>query len=374
MTQTLIVTGNAAPDVSLIAAAVALHHAELGRRTLLISLSPASALATWLGAAPGHKPTPITPHLDVLSVDASVDLVGLWENLRKQISGPPARINGDELPLLPGSDMFFALLQLREFAPKYARVILDTRSHEGLIRALSLPDSLRWAVRQMIGLDRGPGRNPASVAAALLPTSLLPNDIMRSIQDVRVEAEQVRTLLVGTQTSACYVLHPEDASLADARLAIPALQLFGLQVASLAVGPLIPAFEDARLRALADRQTALVAEAAQLWPTRMLVRFEPAYTAGRAALQSLAQQIAAVDGSHVVPTPTIEQPPRDGGLAIELPGLPKGALKLTISGDELIVRIGSYMRHILLPEGLRGVGAVRATREGDRLMVRRRTN
>jgi arsenite/tail-anchored protein-transporting ATPase len=58
-------------------------------------------------------------------------------------------------------------------------------------------------------------------------------------------------------------------------------------------------------------------------------------------------------------------------IAIELPGLPKNALQLTLSGDELIVRIGAYRRHILLPEGLRG-GAIKATREGEYLIVRKR--
>ena len=43
----------------------------------------------------------------------------------------------------------------------------------------------------------------------------------------------------------------------------------------------------------------------------------------------------------------------------------------TLSGDELIIRIGAYRRHILLPEALRG-GAIKATREGEYLIVRRR--
>jgi hypothetical protein len=47
-------------------------------------------------------------------------------------------------------------------------------------------------------------------------------------------------------------------------------------------------------------------------------------------------------------------------------------LGLTLSGDELIVRIGPYRRHILLPDGLRGTQSIRATREGDLLIIRRR--
>jgi len=58
-------------------------------------------------------------------------------------------------------------------------------------------------------------------------------------------------------------------------------------------------------------------------------------------------------------------------LAIDLPGHGDSALQLTLSGDELIIRIGAYRRHILLPEALRG-GPIKATREREHLIVRRR--
>jgi arsenite-transporting ATPase len=60
-------------------------------------------------------------------------------------------------------------------------------------------------------------------------------------------------------------------------------------------------------------------------------------------------------------------------VALDLPGLPREALGLTMSGDELIVRAGPYRRHLLLPEGLRGVSAIRAAKQGDTLVVRPRT-
>ncbi len=64
--------------------------------------------------------------------------------------------------------------------------------------------------------------------------------------------------------------------------------------------------------------------------------------------------------------------PPEPQVAIDLPGLPREALGLTMSGDELIVRVGPYRRHLLLPEELRGVSAIRATKQGDTLVVRPR--
>ncbi|NJN15645.1 MAG: hypothetical protein HC822_04800 [Oscillochloris sp.] len=54
-----------------------------------------------------------------------------------------------------------------------------------------------------------------------------------------------------------------------------------------------------------------------------------------------------------------------------MPGLQREDLGLTISGDELIVRVGPYRRHVLLPESLRGI-PVRAARQGDALVIKPR--
>jgi hypothetical protein len=59
-------------------------------------------------------------------------------------------------------------------------------------------------------------------------------------------------------------------------------------------------------------------------------------------------------------------------VAIDLPGLRRESLGLTVSGDELIVRAGPYRRHILMPEGLRGGTSIRAARQGDTLIIRPR--
>ena len=81
---------------------------------------------------------------------------------------------------------------------------------------------------------------------------------------------------------------------------------------------------------------------------------QPNVSRGQAAMRSAAQ--AAVE--------TLE-----GRALLSAVLLSDGVL--TLSGDELIIRIGGYRRHILLPEALRG-GAIKATREGEHLIVRQR--
>ncbi|HEY3229062.1 MAG TPA: ArsA-related P-loop ATPase, partial [Roseiflexaceae bacterium] len=343
-TTTIVFTGNAGPGIAIAAAATALRAAADGRRTLLLSLGPPHSLGALLGAALGGEPRDIAPNLAALALDPPAELAALWERGRTQMPAQLAQVAGDELPLPPGLEMFFGLLRLRTLAPRYDLAIVEAGPHDMLLRALALPDGLRWGVRLLFGLDRGPGRSPASVGRALLPTSFIPPDTLDRIQETRAEAERVRALLTAASTaSARYVLRPDQPALEEARLAVPAMQLHGLAVPALIAGPLLPDdLGDARLASLAAQQRALLDEAAALWPARPLLRFGLSSGEGLTALGVIGEQLS--EQGHGVgalaSAPILEEYEGAPAVVIELPGMPKNALQITLSGDELIVRVG----------------------------------
>jgi hypothetical protein len=80
----------------------------------------------------------------------------------------------------------------------------------------------------------------------------------------------------------------------------------------------------------------------------------------------------AAELAEVTPPIIYQDSSDDPFISIDLPGIPREALGLTLSGDELIVRAGPYRRHLLLPPRLRGAQNIRASREGSRLVVRLR--
>ena len=119
-------------------------------------------------------------------------------------------------------------------------------------------------------------------------------------------------------------------------------------------------------------QREIVDVARTTWASRPLLEMPLAWPdRGRAALTTLGETLygntspeQAFDSS--APIGLLPGP----ALAIRLPGLPRGALRLTLSGDELILRVGPYRRHLLLPQQLRGITSIKATREGDRVIIR----
>ena len=372
MATILLYTGNAGPGIALAAAATALRSAQHGHRTLLLSLGPPQGLAALLGTSIGGAASEVAPRLDALAIDGLAELAAEWGRSRQKMPPQIAQVAGDELPLLPGAEMLFGLLRLGELAPRYAAVVVDAGPHDALVRALALPDGLRWGVRLLFGLDRGPGKSPGSVARAALPTSFIPIDAIDRVQELRVQAERLRALVTGTNAAARFVLRPDRAALAEARVGIAALHLHGVAVPAIVAGPLLPPALDGS--AFAAVQDAVLAEARAAWPHKPLLRFTlPESDASLAPLGAIGEQIepgAATD--HRAASPIAETWKGAPALAVDLPGLPKGELQLTLSGDELIVRVGPYRRHILLPDSLRGTSAIRATREGEQLVVRRR--
>jgi anion-transporting ArsA/GET3 family ATPase len=360
--QLTIFTGGPGAAITQAAVAAARDIGAAHGGTLLITLGSDGAGAL-LGARLGADPATVAPGLDALAIDAPAALTAVWNANRDRLLPALRGIAGDELPLLPGMGALFGLARLREIAPRYARIILDAGSQDEVVQALTLPDALRWITRLLIGLDRDPGRSPASVARALLPTDFLPADMINGLQETRVEAERMRQVLTAAGAArVAYVLRPDAAGLAEARLGIPALHLCALPVAAIIAGPLLPAgLSDPRLAAAHASEAQILDAARALWPARRLIPF-----AIGAALLPLPEPAAHAP-------PITERHEGEPALVIDLPGLAKGALHLTLSGDELIVRVGRYRRHVLLPVEMRGIANIRATRAGDLLVVRRRS-
>lgn len=373
----LIFAGSAGGATATAAAATAATAAAAGCRALIASIGPSHNIGALAGVAHAGSPQPVGPGLDLWALDALEDLGAAWAALRQRsasLSG--SSVSGEELPIIPGSDLFLAVARLRRLEADYDLICVDAGHHDGLLRALGVPDTFRWSLRLLLGLDREPGRSSSSLARAMIPTALLPFEWVGQVQDARVQLERLRDETVApARAQVRFVLRPDRAGLAEARTALPALQLFGLAVEQLIVGPLLPEGVPA-LGPLIAEQRQVLADAAAAWGELPLRRLRAAATPGDAA--GLAAIGAAIYADEdLLPGPPGPPPLRLAGppepqVAIDLPGLDRESLGLTLNGDELIVRVGPYRRHILLPEGLRSGVPIRAARQGETLIIRPR--
>jgi anion-transporting ArsA/GET3 family ATPase len=378
----LIFTGNGGSGIALAAAATASTLSQAGRRTLLVSNGPSHSMDTLLGIPLTDTVQTIAPNLDAWSLNATNSLTEFWDQIRPRLSGSLAQLSGDEIPTLPGMDQALGLAYLyRQAAKDYDLIVVDTGSHDILLRVLSMPDSFRWLVRLLFGLDREPGYSVASMDRAILPANLvnlLPLDWINQIQEGRSQFERIRDYITDpSRTTVRYVLRPDSAALSQAQLAIPAFHLHSMPVDALIVGPMLPPdVHDARLSEEAGLQHEVAASAARIWHNRPVFHMLQGMTTGSptafAEFGSTIYDDQPPDASFGISAPIEYGSGTPPAIAINLPGVRRETLALTLSGDELIVRVGPYRRHILMPKALRGTSNIRASREGERLIVRRR--
>lgn len=367
--QMLIFTGPSG-ITALAATATAAVAAGHGIRVLLTSVGPSHPLATLVGIPIGGKPQPVGPGLDAWCLNPLEDLTRIWSTLPHKTP-----ITADELPLIPGADLFLAVANLRAMAGNYDLICVDAGPPDMLLRALGVPDSFRWTVRLFLGLDRGPGRSSASVSRALVPVGMLPFPLewTSNLQEARVRLEQLRDETVApSRARVRYVLRADRAGLEESRVTLPALQLFGLAVEAIIVGPLLP-YTDG-LTPIVREQEQVIDAVARIWPGHPLLRLPVTATPGSLAdLTGLGARIydrmSPLPEIPLLPPVRVSGPP-EPSVAMDVPGLPRESLGLTLSGDELIVRAGIYRRHLLLPDGLRGTTAIKASRQGETLIVR----
>jgi arsenite-transporting ATPase len=272
-------------------------------------------------------------------------------------------VGEDELPAFPGIDAIGALLvaERARATGRFDLLIFDGPAPFPLVRALSLPDALRWLLRLIFGIDRGPGRSRTSVETAMIPASLIaptavaPFRICGSswkTQRARVDAS--------TGARVRLVLKPEELHLSEYREILTGLGFYGVAADEIQVNGAPESIDDA---------------------TRH--EFSPAAFTGRPLLRQIKLETTpatrddwALRGASMYRdknifddhAPPDETAPSDREMRLHMPFLNAKALDIAVASEEVVVRIEQWRRHILLP-GMVDGGKLRAKVEGETLRL-----
>lgn len=360
----LIFSGHSLLQQSAAALATACHAARRGQRVLLASTGPSHLVGALLGQSLGPRPLELEHNLAAMEISAIDEVGQRWESVRQGLRGGLVGrlrdVGPDEMPSFPGIDAVSALLvaERARAAGRFDLLVLAGPQPDALSRALTLPDVLRWLVRLIFGLERGPGRSRLSQETAIIPAALIAPSMTAPLQDLRVVLEEQRAALdAAAGTRVRLVVPPEELRLPPLRADLQALGLYGLAVDEV----------------LAPDPHGHLDEAAR-------AEFSPANGRSRPALRSgplptaptdrdsWALRGAALynDGDVIAPA---QARPADGReLRLHIPFLDPKALDIAVASEEVVVRIGSLRRHVLLP-GVADGGRLRARVEGETLRL-----
>jgi len=386
--RTILYTGKGGVGKTSVAAATALKATRAGKRVLVMSTDPAHSLSDAFDEEVGAEPKEMATGLFAQEMDHGLMIEEHWAEIQEYITtffewqGAEA-LAAEELAMLPGMDELFGLLMVRRHheAALYDALIVDAAPTGETLRLLSLPDQMSWYVEKIFPMQRRAAKVIRPFARRTRIDSLppLPEDsFFGALQRFYEAVVGVEDILTDTENASVrLVANAEKMVIAEARRAYTYLNLYGYPVDAVVVNRLLPEevsdpyFE--KWREAQGRHLTTIGESFAPVPIFTARLFDQEMY-GLESLAALAEDVfGEKEPLQVFFRGAAHEIVKNGGgydVVFNLPLVEKGSVDLSKKGAELLVRVGSYKRNVLLPDSMVRLKASGARFEGDRLRVR----
>ncbi len=366
--RVLLFTGKGGVGKTTTAAATALRCAESGQRTIVLSTDPAHSLADAYAVELGDHAVQIAPGLWGQQLDAQARMEDTWQEIQAwllevfQWAGVAA-IEAEELAVIPGLDEIFALSDIKAYAEsgEWDVVVVDCAPTAETLRLLSLPEILRWYMDRVFPTSRKLNKVVSPLLGRVAGLPVPGDEVFGSASRFYDRLDGVRELLTDTsRTSVRLVVNPERLVVAEARRTYTYLSLFGYRVDAVVANRLLPdAITDPWFQEWKARHAEHLTAIEDGFAPLPILRAELASDEliGVDALRAFGALLYADHDPAAVlhPGEPLQVVRKGTGyeLSVELPFAEKDELELGRRDDELLIRVGSHRRALLLPDSLR---------------------
>lgn len=385
MARIILTAGKGGVGKSTLAAATAVRIAAAGLRVGVMSIDSAHNLSDIFGVPLGPTPTRITDRLFGLEVDLNHELKAHWSAVtdffRSMTAGDPrvSLLVAEECAVLPGMEEAFGLMRLQDVveSDEFDVIVLDSPPTGDMLKFLRLPDVLQWFMEKYHPLERSMLQKLRPVADVMnlpMPTDESMGEMEHWYARVR---EASRTLTDPERVTVRLVMTPERVSLEETRRAFTWTCLMGMLVDGVLINRILPEGRyPAHMEGWLRRQAEVIGEAEEAFAAVPVLRAEQ--QAGEVVgLEALSGFAAGCFGERAPEEVWVSDPPvrwqEEGSraaLELRLPYLKKGAFRLMVGSEGLILTVGTQRRVIPLPPSIRRRRMEGARYEGEWLRVR----
>src|SRR3974390_670419 len=251
----LLFSGKGGVGKTSLAAATGLRLAELGYRTLVMSIDPAHSLAdsfdlnTDLFHSQTADPLAIRDGLSILELNIQKEVKRHWQEISSYVISV-LRATGirdgeaEELAILPGMEELSAMMWVNTFRRerRYDVIVLDCTPTAESMRFVSMPTTLEWYMRHIFPVQRGVLKAVRPIANRVSPIELPPDSYFANVQDLFAKLDGIDELLEDPKkTSVRLVSNPERMVLRETQRAFFYFSLRGLAVDGIIVNRVLPA-------------------------------------------------------------------------------------------------------------------------------------
>jgi arsenite-transporting ATPase len=288
-------------------------------------------------------------------------------------------ILAEELAILPGMEEVSLLLYINRYVrdKEFDVILLDCAPTGESIRFISVPTTLDWYIKKIFKMEKTLAKVVGPVAKRIYNVPIPGDGYFDAIEHLFERLQGVDQLMIDPAvTSVRLIANPEKIVIKETQRAFMYFSLYRMNVDAIIMNRVLPPkIKDAYFQAWRENQKHYMDIAKDYFSPIPIfpVNLFKNEVLGYDRLKSLAVQIYGqrnpLDRFYVGQPYDLAK--RDGiyCLKLKIPFASKGDLELNKVSDELIVRIGSFKKHILLPRHVAASKSVKAKREEEYLNV-----
>src|SRR6266550_1145904 len=382
--RVILFTGKGGVGKTTVAAATAVRAARAGRRTLVMSTDPAHSLGDSYEMAKGGDPPAVVHGLWAQQIDAQERLEENWREIQDYMVqlmnwAGTETIQAEELTVIPGLDEIFALIDVKNHVEsgRYDAVIVDCAPTAETLRLLSLPEIMNWYIERIWPVERKVVRAVRPIVSRMTTLPIAGDHVFAAVERLHANLDAVKGILTDERVSTVrLVVNPEKMVISEARRTYTYLGLFGYRVDAVVVNRVLPPdVTDPYFGKWKDIQAehlATVHESFEPVPI-LLSRLFDREMVGIPLLEEMGQEVyGELDAVSILyHDDPIRVRKRDDGyvLRMRLPFVSRDDMDIHRRGEELVVRVGSYKRNLILPQSLKRMVVREANFAGDHLEI-----
>lgn len=373
-----------------VAAATGIKAAEMGHRTIILSLDVAHSLSDIFDLERDlldknrGKPIKVKKDLYIQELDMQEEIERNWGEIYQYISTLIStagidEILAEELAILPGMEEVSLLLYINLYVQKneFDVIILDCAPTGESIRFISIPTALEWYMKKFFKMERTIFKYAGPVAQRLYNVPMPGDEYFDAIEYLFERLRGVEGVLVDPEiTTVRLVTNPEKIVLKETQRAFMYFCLYRMKIDGIIMNRILPdEVKDTYFQEWRESQRHYMDKAEEYFrpiPIFQVNLFKDEVL-GYDRLKDLAEQIY---GKRNPLKCFFKEDPynlikEDGDyqLRMKLPFVEKQEVELNKFSDELIIRVGSYKRHVLLPRQVAASKSFKAKLEDQHLLI-----
>ena len=385
MVRILVYTGKGGVGKTSIAAATAILCAARGYKTIVLSTDIAHSLADAFEIPLGPEPTEIAANLWAQEPDVYFNIARYWRTIQTYMTELFSwrgldEVLAEEMSVLPGMDELGNLLWIADHVDqgKFSVIVVDAAPTGETLRLLSLPEASRWWVERIAPIGRRITRMGGPVIQRMLGVPMPRQEVFQAAERLILRLDGLHKLLADPEQSTVrVVLSPDKLSIDEARRSFTYFHLFGYPSDLIIANRVLPEAADdgylAGLRTIQQGYLPMIEQEFGPVPVRTVPWFDREMV-GIEGLREVGQALFGDgDPTEILyrgrPYEVLHE--GDGYVVrLELPFASRDEVRLSRTGGELTLHVGTWRRSLVLPRMLLDAGTKGAKMEGNTLTIR----